>query len=121
MLRLALEGIPYFKITTVSMDREGPSFTIDALRALQTDDVQFYLLLADDSAAHLDMWKEAGALIQLAPPLVGSRTAGQGIIKTKVSEISSSEVRQRLRAHLYCGHLVPSNVLKYIQMHHLYI
>lgn len=124
MLGLALQGIPHFKITTLEIDRKGPSYTIDTVRALQFKDTQLHLLLSEESAAHLDRWKEASELIKLAPPLIGARTqsshTSQNITKIKVFEISSTQVRERLSLSRYCGHLVPERVLDYIRIHHLY-
>jgi nicotinate-nucleotide adenylyltransferase len=126
MLRLSLEEIPQFKISSLEIDRQGPSFTIDTLRILseKMKDVQWHLLLSKEAASDLDEWKDTAELIRLAPPLIGSRGPGsplsKGITQTKVFEISSSDVRQRLKSHLYCGHLVPAPALKYIKAHRLY-
>ena len=124
MLHLAIEEIPHFKITRIEIDRKGPSFTIDTVRALQSDNVQLYLLLSEESAAHLDRWKEGEELIRLAPPLIGCRMKGsdclKNVTKIRVLEISSTEVQRRLRLGRYCGHLVPSKVLDYIKAERLY-
>lgn len=109
MLKLALE-LPQFKISTLELDRGGCSYTIDTLRALREEGVKFRLLLSDETAAHLDQWKEEEELIKLAPPLAGLRKM----------EISSTEIRARLKKKLYCGHLVPAETLDYIREHHLY-
>lgn len=132
MLHLALEGIPQFKVTTLEIDRKGPSFAIDTLRSLQSEGVQLRLLLSEEVAAHLDMWKDVEELVRLAPPLIGSRTSSlshrpfsrfvkRGITKTKTFEISSSEIRQRLKEGLYCGHLLSEKVLDYIRKKRIYI
>ena len=132
MLRLGLEGIPRFRITSLEIDRGGPSYTIDTLRALKTESSRFRLLLSEEAAEKFDLWREAGELIRLAPPLIGTRPGGpsiqgphrealkNGMIPTKAMEISSTEIRQRLKKGLYCGHLVPSKVLEYIGKHRLY-
>ena len=39
---------------------------------------------------------------------------------TNLLEISATEIRQRLKKKLYCGHLVPAKVLDYITLHRLY-
>lgn len=109
MLKLALD-LPQFKITTYELDRDGCSYTIDTIRALQTEGVQFRLLLSDEAATHLDKWKETRELIRLAPPLIAPREI----------QISSTEIRERLKKKLYCGHLVPAKALEYIQSHRLY-
>lgn len=109
MLKAALE-LPQFNITTLELDRPGPSYTIDTLRSLQTPKAHFRLLLSDEAAAHLDKWKETQELLRLAPPLISPR----------IFPISSTDVRARLKKNLYCGHLIPAKSLEYIQKHRLY-
>lgn len=132
MVRLGIEGIPQFKTTSIEIDREGPSFTIDTLRLLKSDGVQLRLLLSEEAASRFDLWKEANELMRLAPPLIGERRSSppspsianeglrRGITPTKILEISSTDIRERLRQKLYCGHLVPHRVLAYIDQHRLY-
>ncbi len=109
MLKLALD-IPQFQITTHEIDRQGPSYTIDTIRALQTPDVQFRLLLSDEAAAQLYKWKGAVELFDLAPPLTAPRDF----------KISSTDIRARLKKGLYCGHLTPARALAYIHEKQLY-
>ena len=73
----------------------------------------------------------------MAPPLFGSRTIldekeneqiskkflhlfKKEITTTKIMDISSTYVRERLSKGLYCGHLVNAKVLEYISAHNLY-
>jgi nicotinate-nucleotide adenylyltransferase len=87
------------------------------------------LLLSEEAAAQLNLWKEVGELLRIAPPLIGTRHGAapptqeilkQGYIPTRTMEISSTNIRQRLKEKRYCGHLVPAKVLDYIRLHHLY-
>jgi nicotinate-nucleotide adenylyltransferase len=108
MLKLALDH-PQFKITTLEIDRGGASYTIDTIRALEG--MKIRLLLSDESAKELHQWKDTQELMRLAPPLIGARAR----------EISSTEIRERLKKKLYCGHLVPAKALQYIQKKNLYL
>ena len=69
MLKAALEGIPRFRISTLEIERNGPSYTIDTVRALSSENASLRLLLSEEAAAHFNQWKEAGELLRLAPPL----------------------------------------------------
>lgn len=134
MLRIALDGIPHFRISSYEIDRNDPSFTIDTLRAIKGEfksDVKFRLLLSEEAATQFDQWKDFQELIRLAPPLIGTRSSNaekgglsaslrSGFTQTKVFEISSTDIRERLKKGLYCGHLVPAKVLDYIEANHLY-
>lgn len=107
MLQLALDH-PQFEITTLELDRISPSYAIDTIRALQIKGLR--LLLSEEAAARLDQWKETQELVRLAPPLIGPREI----------QISSTQIRDRLKKRLYCGHLVPAKALQYIEKHQLY-
>jgi nicotinate-nucleotide adenylyltransferase len=134
MVKIALEGIPRFRITTYEIDRNDPSFTIDTLQMIKKEgkgEVNFRLLLSEEAASHFDQWKNFQDLIRLAPPIIGTRSSSilrgsladslrSGYTPTKIFEISSTDIRARLKKGLYCGHLVPEKVLDYIQTNGLY-
>lgn len=128
MVRLGIEEISSFKTTSIEIDRKGPSFTIDTLRSLNNGPIQLRLLLSEEAASQIGLWKEASEVIRLAPPLIGGRRGAlignesliRGLTPTKVLDISSTDIRQRLQQKLYCGHLVPHRVLAYIKQHRLY-
>ncbi len=130
MVRLALASYPYFQVSDLEIKRPPPSYSIDTVRALQLRG-PLRLLLSEESAAYLHLWKEAELLFQVAPPMVGSflcsdrrRLNNENIQYECVTiphlEISSTRVRQRLCAQKPCWHLVPKEVLEYISMHNLY-
>ncbi len=110
MLKRALDH-PKFKISTWELDQGKCSYTIDTIRALAEGRNRLRLLLSDEAAAHLYKWKETEELIRLAPPLIGPRE----------SQISSTEIRARLKKKLYCGHLVPAKALEYILKKGVYL
>lgn len=109
MLKLALD-LPQFKVCTLEIDQEGPSYTIDTVRELKKEGIKVRLLLSDEAAHHLDQWKESDELVKIAPPLIGPREI----------KISSTDIRTRLKKKLYCGHLIPAKALDYIRVNDLY-
>lgn len=110
MLKLVLADVPEFRVTSIELDRSGPSYTIDTLRQLQSKGVEYRLLLTEESSSFFLNWKESQEIIRLAPLLIGEKTF----------QISSTEVRERLKKKRYCGHLVPLKALDYIHQHRLY-
>ena len=134
MARIALTGIPHFRITSYEVERNDPSFTIDTLATIRKEsgvDMKFRLILSEEAALHFDQWKDFQELIRVAPPLIGTRSAPalrgtlakalkSSFTSTKIFEISSTDIRDRLKKGLYCGHLVPEKVLDYIQANGLY-
>lgn len=146
MLRLATEGEPRFKILETEIFKPGPSYTLDTLNELEkiesesTDPNTFALIIGTDAARSFHKWHRPDQIIQLARPLVGRRTdeleestdeifegspavveaLRQGMTPTRLMEISSIEIRYRIKKKKYCRHLVPGKVLDYIYSHHLY-
>ncbi len=109
MLKLALDH-PQFKISSYEVDQRKCSYTIDTIRALQGDHAKLHLLLSDESALHLNQWKNSQELLLLAPALIGPREI----------QISSTAIRERLKKNLYCGHLIPKIALDFILHNRLY-
>lgn len=138
MVKLAIAPVQQFAIFDWELEREGVSYTIDTVKKILEEGggKQLHLILADDALARLPEWKEYQQLLQLAPPLIGSRlisppslsglpsalvqTIEKGMRKVPIMEISSTEIRQRLRQKKFCGHLLPAQVLDYIQKNRLY-
>lgn len=88
MLWLAIADVPNARITTVELDRNGPSYTIDTLRVLhgqsENEHVSsrlrtarlakpqacFYLLIGADQALDFHRWKDWQEILTLATPAV---------------------------------------------------
>lgn len=136
MTRIAIEEIEYCHLIDLELQREGPSYTIDAIRNLMKEhpDWEFHLILGEDVLPGLPNWKDILTLLELAPPFVGTRPfdkpihlppeilafIDRGRVDTPMMEISSTGLRERLLQKKYCGHLIPAKVLDYIHEHSLY-
>ena len=66
MLRSAVRGHSTFRVSTIEIERDGPSFTIDTLRQLAAThpNWQLTLLMGIDAFAEIDTWKEYQALFE---------------------------------------------------------
>ena len=75
MARLLAEESPSLEASDIELRREGPSYTIDTVRALvRSGGASGYrLILGADMAMEFGSWREAEDLIRLAPPLVALR------------------------------------------------
>ncbi len=133
MLKKAFKDLPYCKILTLELRRKGPSYTIDTVHELKKNKIvadgdSLYLILGQDQLSGLDTWKEVDALMEQVVPLVARRKDCVAIKKwphirytdTPYFEISATDVRNRLKKKLYCGHLLNQTVYNYIQRHNLY-
>lgn len=119
--------IPGFCTCGIEGERPAPSYTIDTVLELKRrhPDCNFTLLLGDDAAQDLPRWHRVEELLAIIPIAIGKRKAGVEVtngdyVPTPLYEISSTEIRERLRQKKFCGHLLPQVILDYIFKHNLY-
>ena len=141
MVRLLLGSDPYFEVSTLEVERQGPSYTVDTLGALHQQygpELELYFILGEDALDDLPNWKEPARLVSLArlavaprPPergraRVGLEAAVPGLSRRVVPlpmptiDISSTALREWARAGLSLRYLVPLSVEEYIRRHGLY-
>lgn len=139
MVEIACAPYSTFRVLKQELERPGPSYTIDTLKGLVQEHPQnqFHLLLGDDALDGFLKWRAPEEIVQLAPPLIGSRFASldeklfrehpeilhslrQGWTQTALFDVSATEVRKRLAEQRVCEHLVPKEVLDYIRSNRLY-
>ena len=76
MLELAIDGLCDVEISTIELDRKGPSYMIDTLRSFRgrmDDDRPLRLLIGDDQAMAFHRWKDWREIIELAEPIIMPR------------------------------------------------
>lgn len=130
MLELAVAGHPLFALDAEELERPGPSFTVDTLRALQErcPGERLVLLLGADAASDLPRWKSADEVARLAEIAVLTRPGApevssplvRHVVATPAIEISASDIRARCLAGKSIRYLVPDAVAAYIEREHLY-
>lgn len=136
MLNLALADNPRFTISTIELQRPGPSYTVDTLRTLKTlpefREAAFHLIIGADSLLDLHKWRAPEVIVQLAELVVYPRTkdapvlAGESVIKSYhllggcLLGISSSDVRHKVKNNNSIRYLVPDAVREYIRARGLY-
>jgi nicotinate-nucleotide adenylyltransferase len=141
MTRLAIAGNDAFELTLIEMERSGPSYTIDSvveLRRLYGDEAELYLLMATDSLAQIDTWRQPDQLLERIEWVVGPRPGvglpdpasleGRfGVNASRIHlldgpslDISSTQVRERVAAGHAIRYLVPRGVEELIVDRGLY-
>ena len=142
MVRLAIADKPYFKLSTMEIERASPSYTVDTIAELQARfgaDNKLFLILGRDSLTEFPRWREAARLIQMCHLVVASRPSypypdlnyldslipGMSqrvtILDKPEIDISASDIRSWVARGLSISHLVPNPVEGYIKQHKLYI
>lgn len=141
MVRLAVSGNPEFAVSTVDLDRPGPSYSVDTLQDLRRDvgeSVDLYFILGGDALADLPYWREPARIAEMARLVVARRSGKEpdwsvleGAVPGARSEvlildapeiaISSTAIRQRVAAGRSIRYWVPDAVEAYIREHRLYL
>lgn len=140
MLREAIAGDSRFEATGIELGREAPSYTVDTLRQLATEqtNVRLFLLMGADQWASFDRWQEPERIVELAELAVMSRAgdaarvvapdAGAADLSSaRVHEIavpridvSSTDLRRRAAERRSLRYLVPDPVRRIIEGEKLY-
>jgi nicotinate-nucleotide adenylyltransferase len=132
LVRLALVGKTNCEIDGQEIRRGGISYTVDTLRYYRErfPKAELFYLIGMDHAAKLNEWHEVGELAELAE-FVAVPRPGEGavkfpkpfrgrILKGFPVEISSSQIRARVKAGLPVDHLVPPFVAEAIRASGIY-
>ena len=140
MIELAIAGRPHFAISRADVDRPGPCYTVDMLRLLRAEwgsHAALFFIEGSDSLAEMVTWYQPRDLIELCELAVVKRPGAEvgldqlerhlpGVsarihwVMMPSLEISSSDLRSRVRDGRPISYLVPSPVERYILEQGLY-
>jgi nicotinate-nucleotide adenylyltransferase len=129
MLRLALRDNRLFEACDLELRRGGVSYTVDTLRELRRrTKASLFWIIGADAARLLPRWKSIDEVRRLAAFIILPRPGDSvprkmpkdRIVKAPLLEISSSEIRDRIRRGLSVRYLVPEPVERYLLRKGLY-
>jgi nicotinate-nucleotide adenylyltransferase len=130
MVERAIRGSPGMRVERAELDRPGPSYSVDTLRALRAREpgAAFVLLVGTDAAMGLPRWHEAPELNRLARVVAFGRAGETGrelppgieLITVPAVEISSTAIRDRVRRGQSIRYWVPDAVAEFIAARGLY-
>ena len=140
LCRAAIGDDEELEVSTLEIERGGPSYTVDTLRALhgsrEGDDLTF--IAGGDMASSLPSWREPEAVLELARMAVAEREehrrqeiaerigalrgAGERVVFFTMPrlDISSSDIRRRIEERRPVRWLVPGEVADEIERRGLY-
>ncbi len=133
MLRLALQGWEWAEVDDRELRRGGISYTVDTLREIAAEHpgAELSYLIGADHAPVLPKWRDADALADLAQFVVIPRPGDPApflpapfrgtVLSGFPLGVSSSRIRDRVKAGLSIRHLVPSAVAEAISANRLYL
>lgn len=75
MLELAVEGHPTFEVSTVDLDRSGPTYTVDTVEAMRRlePEAELFVILGSDAFLGIEGWKDLRGLSREVRFLVALR------------------------------------------------
>ena len=141
MTRLSIADNPHFSLSSMEIDRGGYTYTCQTLEQLgeENPETDYYFILGADSLFQMESWKDPEIIFQKAVILAAVREgrdikellekAGQLKDKFKAEihlvpigniDISSSDIRRRVREERSIRYLVHESVREYIEKNNLY-
>jgi nicotinate-nucleotide adenylyltransferase len=141
MVRACFEGVPRIEVDPIEIDRGGLSFMVDTVETLRGRFPQaaLHLLIGDDVVSTLPRWRDVHRLMsmvqlvvlhradreQVPSPAASRREDEQGgtprRIATRRIDLSSTEIRARVRDRRSIRGFVPDAVAEYIATTGLYL
>ncbi len=140
MARLAFAELPQVRVDDREIRRPGPSYTVDTLTEIATEQpgAQLYLLIGGDQRRSLHAWHRIGDIARLAiicaaarDPQVRAWQPGESTdphapgpdirpLPMPLMPISATDIRERFLRQADVSGLVDPAVERYIHQHHLY-
>jgi nicotinate-nucleotide adenylyltransferase len=133
MLARMVGGDERFAVDPVELERPGLSYTADTLAgyAERYPDAELYFLIGEDLAGQIGSWRSPGRIAELASIVVLTRERDDEPVdapaplpmrklRTRRVDISSSEIRERIRCGRSIRGFVAETVAEYIDSSALY-
>ena len=138
MCHLAVDGNEHFDVSPIEIERGGDTYTVDTLRQLRAhypDNVALYFITGADAVHDIVRWRESAQVARLARFIAATRPgydveadvdaeayAMFSIDKLEVTSlaVSSSSLRERVRAGKSIRYLTMDGVRRYIEGNGLY-
>ncbi len=139
MVRRTFDGVPQMEVDPIEIDRGGLSFMVDTVGTLRQrwPSAEFHLLVGEDVVATLPRWREVERLVAMVQLVVLRRAGAHASISatpsalvgpgyparhldTRQVDVSSTEIRARVRAGRSIRGFVTDAVAEYIASTGLY-
>lgn len=133
MTKLAVAGHSNFQVSTIDIDRPGPTYTVDTLQELRNlePSAELFFITGADSLSGIGTWKQVEELWPLAT-FVGVSRPGHALkapiyagarielLEIPALSVSSTGIRAKVDSGESLDDLVPEAVSEYIKDQNLY-
>jgi nicotinate-nucleotide adenylyltransferase len=134
MLRSAVGDDARFEISDYELSKGGVSYTVDTVRHMRTHfpDAELAWVIGADQVDRMHLWREIGELARMVEFIVLGRPGWPKAERTDIPglrlrwcdghqvELSSTEIRERIRAGLPVDFMIPHKTVEYIRENGLY-
>ena len=120
MAQRALEGVEGVVACDYEFHLPKPSYTWNTLQNLSKDypDYTFILLIGGDNWAHFQRWRHWQEIMEHHEVIVYPRDSYPGTIDVPLLDVSSTEIRQRVRAGESIEGLVPESIVPLVKKYY---
>jgi nicotinate-nucleotide adenylyltransferase len=135
MTVIATASNPRFSVSRVEVEREGPTYTIDTLRAFKEDfGADLFFITGADAVLEIFQWKDRQKLFEMAHFIAATRPGfdvseleEHGATNDRITvmsipalAISSTDIRARVARGRPIRYLLPEGVVSYVGKAGLY-
>jgi nicotinate-nucleotide adenylyltransferase len=138
MTVIATASNPRFHVSRIEIERQGPTYSVDTLRDLSEEygaGTELYFITGADAVLEIFHWKDPEEILGIAHVIAATRPGYDiarfeaeaptrhpriTVLDVPALAISSTDIRQRVRADEPIRYLVPDGVKTYIEKWELY-
>lgn len=142
MTALAINSNPFFNVSRIEIEREGYTYTVDTLKGFSKKygaDTNLFFISGADAILDIFTWKDVKEVLSYCTFIAATRPGypiekleqrlldikriyGKAVYPLQVTgmDISSTQIRNRVRKGLSIKYLLPESVEVYIKKHKLY-
>lgn len=140
MVNLAIKNYPFFELSLIEAQKEGNTYTFETLEYLKKlhPDTQYYFIIGADILFQIEQWRNPEQIFRMAVLVCAVRddydfaaiyekgnilaASGADILYLNMPklDISSTDIRAKVKSSQSILELVPTDVAHYIEQEHLY-
>jgi len=141
MVKLAIEGNPYFTCSRIEIDREGNTYTIDTLKELNNmyPGDEIYLIMGGDTFKQIEYWKDSEEIFKNCIILAAVRDhmslaemdkhrqylqnkfgADVRLLQFHDLDLSSTALRKKIQTGRSVRYLLPEEVIEFARVKNIY-
>ena len=120
MAQKAVEGVEGIQVSDFEMHLPKPSYTWTTLQhlSLAKPDCTFILLIGGDNWAHFERWRRWQDILREYDVIVYPRDHHPGTIDVPLLDVSSTEIRQKVRQGESIEGLVPASIIPLVEKYY---